>query len=108
MGCKLSYVLTQSKGLFKAREVVRGVMLSPKSEIGVWRVCITQRQLLGILSFLQLSDRSEVIEGFLDSKAHRWTLCQSPLTAFSGDDIFPSHAMHYTKNPGFVLICGVR
>ena len=33
---------------------------------------------------------------------HRWTLCQSPLTAFSGD------AIHYTKDRGFVLICGVR
>jgi len=43
-----------------------------------------------------------------EDQNHRWTLCRSPLTAFSGDEISLSHATHYTKNRVFVLICGVR
>ena len=40
--------------------------------------------------------------------SHKWRLCQSPLTAFSKDEIFLSHLMHYTKDCILVLICGVR
>ena len=36
---------------------------------------------------------------------HRWTLCRSPLTAFSGDEIFPQCTTQ--KIALFVLICGV-
>ena len=39
---------------------------------------------------------------------HRWILCQIPLTAFSGDEIFSSQAIHYTKDRVFVLICDVH
>ena len=39
--------------------------------------------------------------GSVQAFSHRQILCQSPWTAFSGDEIFPSHAMHYSKKSRF-------